>query len=281
VIRNAYLGTPNYCSANLTIGGTTPYAKTFANHINQQTDNMNQILMILILGLISLGEILAQDLKKNNYQFDLGTTLTIPYKNKVEIWPEIDGHPQTDYNSNFGYFFEVLISQNLNRKYVISTGLNYNYSTFKINDKIGLIENVGNLTNSYLTLPIWIKYRLSDKIPITISAGAYLSFLINANEKGTSYTDTAGFVLVEPDLLFQIEPTQKYDTDIKKDYTSIDYGLSIQLDYEIKLSHELNGVILTRFNYGLKNVLTNDLVNNSSASDWKNFNIMLGFGLKI
>lgn len=154
-------------------------------------------------------------------------------------------------------------------------------TSLKINDKIGLIENKGNLTNSYLTFPVLIKHRLSDKIPITISAGPYLGVLISANEKGTSYLDTAGLVFAEPEAVIQIEPTQKYDTDIKKDYTSIDYGLSIQLDYEISLSRGLKGVILSRFNYGLKDILSNDLVNNSSANDWKNYNLMIGFGLKL
>ena len=89
------------------------YSIPFANHIkNEQTDNMKQILMILILGLISLGEIKSQDSKRINYQFDFGTTLTIPYKNTIEIWPEIINHPQTDYSSNFGYFLEILISYN-------------------------------------------------------------------------------------------------------------------------------------------------------------------------
>lgn len=238
--------------------------------------------MIIVLGLISIGEILSQDLKKVNYQLDLGTTLTIPYKRTIEIWPEFDGHPQTEYSSNFGYFFEFLISYNLNSKYSILTGLNYNYSSLKINDKIGLTENKGNLTSSYFTLPILIKYRLSDKIPSTISAGPYIGYLVNTNEKGTSYINTTGFVFANPDPVIEsIQPIQKYKTDLKKDYTSIDYGLSVQLDYEIKLAHGLNGVILTRFNYGLKDLLTNDLVNNSSASDWKNYNIMIGFGLKL
>jgi hypothetical protein len=260
----------------------TTLTATVANHIkNEQTVNMKQILMLLILGLISLGEIYAQDFKKINYQFDFGTTLTIPYKRTIEIWPEIDNHPQTYYSSNFGYFLEVLISYNLNSKYSMTTGLNYNLTSLKINDKIGLFENKGNLTNSYLTFPVMIKCHLSEKIPITISAGPYLGLLISANEKGTSYIDTAGLVFAEPDPVIQIEPKQNYDTDIKKDYTSIDYGLSVQIDYEINLSCGLKGVILTRFNYGLKDVLTNDLVNNSSANDWKNYNLMVGFGLKL
>ncbi|TCO09636.1 outer membrane protein with beta-barrel domain [Natronoflexus pectinivorans] len=238
--------------------------------------------MILILGLFTIGEISAQDFKRINYQLDFGTTLTIPYKSTIEIWPEIDKHPHTDYSPNFGYFLEVMISYNLNRKYSINTGLNYNYTALGISDKIGLFENKGNLTNSYLTFPVLIKCRLSNKLPISISTGPYLSLLISANEKGTTYIDTAGFIFDDPDpLLESIEPIQKYNTDVKKNYSAIDYGISLQLDYDIKLSQRLNGVVLTRFNYGLKNVLTNDLVNNSSANDWKNYNFMIGFGVKL
>lgn len=63
--------------------------------------------------------------------------------------------------------------------------------------------------------------------------------------------------------------------------TDLINGASLQLEYEVKLSQSIHGVILTRFNYGIKNVLTNDLMNNSSAKEWKNYNVMVGFGLKL
>lgn len=243
---------------------------------------MKKILIILILGLISCGDILAQDLKKFNYQLDLGTTLTIPFKNTIEIWPDTDNPPQTNYRSNLGYFFEFLVSYNLNKKYAISTGLNYNYNSLKIDNTIGLIEDKGNLTTSYFTLPVLCRYRFSDKIPLSISVGPYLGFLVIAKENGISYIDTARFVPVKPDpVLDSIEPRQKYNNDISKDYTSIDIGLSVQCDYEIKLSKRLTGIILTRFNYGFKDVITNDMVNNNLANDWRNYNFMIGFGIKL
>ncbi len=242
---------------------------------------MKKIFIILILGLISTGEVFAQNSKKINYQFDFGTTLTIPYKSTIEIWPELDGHSQTDYNSDFGYFLEFLVSYSLNSKYAITTGLTYNHSSTKIYDQIGLFENKGNLTNSYISIPILFKYRPTKRLPLSISVGPYLGYLIKANEKGTSTIDTTGLIFFEPEPIFDSGTTHEYETDILKDYSSFDYGLSIQLEYEIKISQILNGIILTRFNYGLKNVLTNDLVNNSSASNWKNYNLMIGFGLKI
>lgn len=247
---------------------------------------MKQISLIIIIGIISLGDIYAQGIKQISYQLDFGPTVTIPYKKTVEIMPEFDGHPTTNYTSDFGYFVEFLVSYNLTRKYSIQTGLNYNYTSLKISDNAGLIENKGNLTNSYFSLPILFKYRLSEKIPFSISTGPYIAYLVKANEKGTTYTDTTGFISADHDQVIdptiqQIDPVSKYYTDIKKDYTAVDYGLSLQLDYEINRNKLLNGVIITRFNYGLKNVLTNNLQNNSSANDWKNYHIMFGFGFKL
>ena len=243
---------------------------------------MKQILTILILGVIAIGNIYSQETKKLNYQFDLGTTLSVPYKKTIEIWPEIEGHPQTDYSSSFGYFCELLVSYNINQKFFIQTGLNYNSNRIDINDKIGLIENKGKVLISYLNLPLYFGLKPIDDLPMTVSVGPYIGFILTAKEKGTSYIDTAGFISMEPDPVLQsIEPKQDYDTDIKKDYTLIDFGLSLQLDYELKLTENLRGVILTRFNYGLTNVLTNDLINNNSASDWKNYSLLVGFGLKL
>ena len=243
---------------------------------------MKQILTILILGVIAIGNVYSQEIKKFNYQLDLGTTLSVPYKKTIEIWPEIEGHPQTDYGSSFGYFCELLVSYNITQKFFIQTGLNYNLNRIDINDKIGLIENKGKISTSYLNIPLYFGLKPIDDLPISVSFGPYVGFILTAKEKGTSYIDTAGFVSMEPDPVLQsIEPKQDYDTDIKGDYNPIDFGLSLQLDYELKLSENLRGVILTRFNYGLTNVLTNDLINNNSANDWKNYSLLVGFGLKL
>ncbi|MBS2101027.1 porin family protein [Carboxylicivirga linearis] len=239
---------------------------------------IKHILILQILGLISLGKTYSQDCKKINYQFDFGTTLSIPYENTIEYSTNFDFHPQTNYNSEIGYFLEFLVSCNLNNKYGISTGVNYSYSSLGIIDKIGRFENKGSLSASYVNIPVLFNYRITDKIPISISAGPYIGFIIDAVEKGTSYIDTTGIITMEPEIF---ETKYNYDTNIKEDYTSIDYGLLLQLDYEVNLTKGLNGVILTRFNYGLKNVLTNDLSNKSSAHEWKNYSIQIGLGLKL
>lgn len=243
---------------------------------------MKNILGILIIGLLIItGDIFGQDYKKINFQLNFGTTVAVPYKKTIEIKDKFDLNPQTNYSSNFGYFLEFLISYNLNSRYVISTGLNYNYNSLKIDNKIGFEEDKGYLTSSYLTLPILIKYRLSNKIPISISAGPYIGFLLNANENGTTYIDTAKLHPLQPNDPL-IQPIQEYNTDIKKDYTSVDYGLSLQCDYEIKLSNGIKGIILTtRFNYGFRNVITNELAHKNTANYWKNYSLLIGLGIKL
>jgi hypothetical protein len=233
-----------------------------------------------VLGILIVTNTFGQDFKKFDYQFDIGTTLTIPYRKTIEIWPEADRHPVTNYSSDFGYFLECMISYNFNRKVAINSGLNFNYSSLGINDKVGFYESKGNLTSSYLHLPILVKYHVYDKI--SISTGPYLGLLISAKEKGTKYIDTTGFAPWTPDpALETIELTQKYDNKIKNDYTTFDFGWSAQVDYEFGLGEKFVGVIFSRFNYGLMNVMTNDLENNNTATKWKNYNVMIGLGIKL
>ena len=129
-----------------------------------------------------------------------------------------------------------------------------------------------------------LNYRLSENVPVSISAGTYLGFLLFAQEKGTSYLDTSNLIVVDPnDPLLQ--PEQKYENDIEEDYYLIDYGLLLQLEYEFSLNKKISGVILSRFNYGLKNVLSSGIDKretiHSAAYEWKNYNILIGIGIKL
>ncbi len=240
---------------------------------------MKQIL--LILGLFSTLEIFGQDFKKMNYLIDVGTTLSIPYKKTIEIWPDIENHPQTDYSSDIGYFLDLKIQYNINTNYAIISGLNYNHSSIKTDDKTGLIENKGNISTTYLNIPLLLKYQLFNSFPLSVAAGPYLGILMNVKEKGTTSVDISNLLYYESDPLIYYVSDQKYENDIKKDYTKIDLGIGVELNYEIKLSSKLAGVIMTRFNYGFMNVLTNDLANYSSADKWKNYNLLIGFGIKL
>lgn len=240
-------------------------------------------LINTIIGLLTFTNIFSQDFKRIESQFDLGTTMTIPYKKTVVTWPGAINGPQTDYNSNFGYFFEYMISYNMTNKIAIYSGLNYNFNRYGIVDKIGFMERKGNLTSSNVYFPVLFRYSFSDKVPLLLFTGPYLNLLINAREKGTLYIDTAEIVYFgEPDPAIEsINPIQKYDNNITKEYPHFDFGLSAQLDYEFKLSEKIDGVIYTRFNYGIKRKTESDLVSVSTPTYWRNYTLMIGFGIKL
>jgi hypothetical protein len=200
----------------------------------------------------------------------------IPFRPYCHSYRGVPNHPTTEYSSNFGYFLEWIVVYNITSKLEINTGLNYNYSRLKIDDKIGLIENKGNLNTSYFQLPIMIRYCLSDKFPFSISGGPYIGLLFNTKNKGTSYIDRSGLPSPDP-LIGSSSITQEYNTNVSKKYKTIDLGFSVQLDYEFKLNMKLKGLILTRFNYGLTNILTDNI---NFASSWKNYNLIIGFGMK-
>jgi len=237
---------------------------------------MKHITLILLLAFTSLAGSMAQAIKKINYQVNIGSTISFPYEKSVSYMPGTYQASQTDYSSDIGYFAELMLTYNMTNRYAISTALNYTYSAVGVNDKIGAFHSKGKIATSYLNIPLLFKYRLTEKVPLSLGAGPYIGFLLTANESGTTHIDIAALTMLEPE---HIEPTEAYDTSIKENYTTIDYGLSLQLDYEIKLSAGLKGVVLTRFNYGLKNTLTCDQAHNSTARNWKNYNVMLGLGL--
>lgn len=242
---------------------------------------MKLIALILFLGLLSSGEMLAQDQKQMAGQINFGTTLTMPYKKTISVWPELENHPETNYSADWGYFFEFVWTASINSRNSILTGLNYSYFSTKIKDRNGSFEHRGTISNSYITLPLLFKYRLSEKIPVSIASGPYLSFLVGAKEKGYTHFDSSKLDTEVPDPIFEpLEPTQKYNRDVKESYASTDYGLAIQLDYEIRVREKYNILLLTRFNYGLKDVITSNLDTHNTASYWKNYSLMFGAGLK-
>lgn len=247
---------------------------------------MRKIVIIIIIFLFSNFENYAQENKKFSFQFDIGTSITIPYKSTIEFQTllPINGSYKTNYKIDYGYFAEILSSYNKNEKISVTTGLNYNYISYRINDGEGIITSKGNLNNSYLNIPLLLNYRLSENTPISISAGTYFGLLLFAQEKGTSYLDTSNLIFADPnDPLLQ--PEQDYENNIAEDYYSVDYGVLLQLEYEFSLKEKISGVILSRFNYGLKNVLSSGIdkskTMHSAAYEWKNYNILIGIGIKI
>ncbi len=245
---------------------------------------MRKIAIIIVIFIFFNLENYGQESKKLSFQFDIGTSITLPYQSEVEFWTftAIDGSNKTSYKSDYGYFIETLLTYKLKEKISLTSGLNYNYISYQIIDGYEGFLSEGSLNNSYLSIPLKLNYRISKKIPISISAGAYIGFIMFAQEKGTRYMDTSMFVALDPnDPLLQ--PEQDYDNNIKEDYSSIDYGLLFQLDYELSFNEKISGVIFSRFNYGLKDIYSgnNKSAIHNSAFKWKNYNILIGMGIKI
>jgi hypothetical protein len=235
-------------------------------------------LLLFISTLISFG----QDFKIFEYEINLGTNISIPYKWTIETMPNFEGHPETDYRPGIGYFFEFITSYHLNTRASLYSGLNLNGTLLHIHDKLGLLESIGKIKTTYISVPILINYRFSDNSPFSFSLGPYFGFIISAREIGTTTFDTAGFIIDDDSdpIIDSIDPIQDYDNDIKKNFRSLDFGVSAQYDYEFEISDSFLGVIFTRFNYGLLNVITNDIYTKGTADKWKNYNLVLGVGLK-
>ena len=108
---------------------------------------MRRILIITIVFLLGSFRNYGQENKKISFQFNIGTSITIPYKSTVEFWPlfPINGSYKTSYKTDFGYFAEILSEYNINEKISITSGLNYNHTYYKINDGEGVITSKGNL----------------------------------------------------------------------------------------------------------------------------------------
>lgn len=236
----------------------------------------NCTILALFIGV----SLFSQDIKPLDYSIGFGTNISVPYKRTVETMTHFTDHPVTDYKTGLSYFFEVLTSYNLNNQFYLVSGLNYNKNKLRIIDRVGFSQSKGTITTSYLNLPILLSYRFSDTSPIFVKAGPYIGYLLTAKEKGTTTIDTTGLIYFGDKPPIIDDPVQDYNNDIKENYTGIDFGLSAQFEYNLKISTGLSALIFTKFNFGLIDVVTNDIITNSTARTWKNYNLMVGLGLK-
>ena len=248
---------------------------------------MRKILIFIILVFFANIENFAQEEKKLSYQFDLGISIAFPYKQLIytyKMYPMIMSTPYTEYKTDYGYYVEGLFKYNLKNKFSITSGFNYKYISYKIKDIWHININDGNINNSTLSIPFLLNYKLSNKIPITVSAGPYIEMIINAQEIGVTSFDTSKVMVIDPnDPMLK---DQDYNNDITNDYKMMNFGFSAQLEYELKFNEKISGILLSRFNYGLSNVLITDDEQNhktakSSANIWKNYNILIGVGIRI
>ncbi len=240
-------------------------------------------IRLTILGLLIISSISAQDIKRFDFQFDIGTNLAIPSTRSYETMVEIEGHPETKYQPGLGYFAEILMTYNFNNSLGLQSGINYNQSRLRVKDKTGLIENNGDIKTTYINLPILIKYRFSKSSPFTAAVGAYLGLILNANQNGVSIIDTAGFVVIPGDEPPIVEPKTNYSDDIKSNFKDFDFGMTLEIGYEFTLSEKFSGLFFSRFNYGLLDVKSDEFYGGSkyTIDKWHNIGLTIGLGIKI
>jgi hypothetical protein len=211
--------------------------------------------------------------KKTSYRISLGTTVSLPYRSTEEIWPDFANHPIAYYHSQYGYFAEALVDYRFTPKLTLSSGLNWNTTNLDIDEKSGIATSNYIRSTTYLTLPMYVNYRFSKKIPLMLSAGPYVGYLIKAKEEGTTFLDTDTLLLHDPDPLLE-DSNYGFSDDVTSNFNTIDIGLSIGLDFDFKISQTLGGLITTRYVTGFTNTINSDV-----RMEWKNRSIQIGLGI--
>lgn len=233
---------------------------------------------ITLIGFILFFNVSAQEVQKFNYQLNFGTSVSIPFKSQVEnIWSN-DGKPFTYFKSDIGYFAELMISYNFNKRMLLNTGISYINGSLQSNISSGAFEQDATIHTNYLGIPVMFDYQILKNKPLRVGLGCYINFLVNAKEKGTRYTDTTGFYIYYPDPVLQsIEPEEEYNTNVTEHFNLLDFGLIAKVEYEFKLTEKIALLVFSRFNYGLIEIRERT----NWVEKWKNYNFLFGVGLKI
>jgi len=229
-------------------------------------------LITLILILQFAITIHAQEFKRFSYELYLGATSSVSYQKDIEETTVYGQYFTIKSNSKLGYFGEFLLLYNFTPKTAISAGFNFNQYKLNSNFQSAPIEKRdGTVNESYLNFPFSVQYQLSEKIPISLSAGPYIGILLSANETGVTKSDVPTYDKDGNLIIGDIN----YDFDIKEAFKSYDFGVSTKIGYQIKICSDVACVFFCKFNYGLIDVRKDEII------EWKNYYFMTGIGIKI
>lgn len=234
---------------------------------------MNKLFLTLI-GIVILFRISGQEINRFNYQVNIGTNISIPYKETVDIY---NSSAILEYKSDFSYFFDFILDYHLNNRMNINIGVSYLNTRIKRYGYYGPTEYDGTLASNFIGIPLEINYQILENIPIRIGFGPYLNFLLNSKEEGTMYIDTTGFPY-DP-VLETFETIQKYEYDRMYQFNPLDFGVFAKIEYEYKLNEKASLVVFSKFNFGLVNSIKER--SRYSYYEWRNYNLLLGIGIKI
>ena len=258
-------------SINQTTSSANPKYRDWGE--TEVTKYLNRIMKQIILILIVLfsTNIYAQELKKVEYELNLGTSISIPYQKTIDKTTDFGQRFIIKSSSNIAYFGELLYQYNFTPKIAISSGFNFSQYKWKSNFQSELTERKGTVKESYLNFPFLFQYQPFGNIPVYLSAGPYIGVLLSAKETGSNLSDLP---LYDTDGNI-VEANSNFEYDVKQAFKSYDFGLSTKIKYKIKINSKIACVFFCRFNYGLMDVRKDEII------EWKNYNLMTGIGLSI
>lgn len=247
-------------------------------------------LKIVVLYFITILPAYGQLTSRTDFLFQIGTNLSVPNLD----WDVSNYVVQNE--PSFGYQLEFMISPKSKSKSSVAFGINYSHYNLKVFEKYLFLYGYNNQlfrgkkytnTKLYINLPIVYSYRLSEKIPFSLSAGAYVGLLMESKNKGNYYSNYDSgfieFITYPPDdelinLPGDVEYIgMEYEEFNTEDLERIDYGILLQTDYEYKIKPRIKGTIFLRFNLGLRDV---GVTKYNNYNKYKNYYLQFGFGFK-
>jgi hypothetical protein len=191
----------------------------------------------LLISISSYG----QDIKRLNYQLDIGPTVTIPYNHITNI-----NLVTTKYNCGVGFFTEMNCCYNINNQYSLACGVNYSFCNLKTDYTIGAERLKLNVLSQSITVPLEFKLRVFTSKPFFIRVGGYFGTVLSTKEKGTQYIDTTKFQPIQNPPL----PTTIIVSETLNNGFILTYGLSARVEYIIKVNDNIGLVVFSKFSYG-------------------------------
>jgi hypothetical protein len=223
----------------------------------------------IILGIVLLISICSygQDIKKMDYQLDVGSTFTIPYKHITDV-----NLVTTKYNCGVGFFTEMNFCYNINDKYSLAGGVNYSFCNLKTDYTIGAERLKLNVLSQSINVHLEFRFKAFASKPFFVRGGGYVGTILSTKEKGTQYIDTTK---LHPINIPPFQTTIDYNRTLDNGFI-LTYGLSARVDYIIKMNDKIGLVVFLKFSYGW--------------SYWKqyketnkdlNYNLLFGIGINI
>lgn len=120
-----------------------------------------------------------------------------------------------------------------------------------------------------------IKYRFSDKIPLSIGLGPYCDIIIRVKDQGVETTPPSYF-----SSSTGLTTKNNYNNDVTSNYNLIDLGTAFLLEYEIFKTKPHVISVFSKLNMGV----TDSAKRNPGAWNinfWINYTLFMGLSIEL